>query len=274
MQKLSNWILAERPDVIVELPRLLVGEDTLVSAMVLRAWTGIEVARQFEWETAKQAFDDWRLVFETRGVLVMQMQLGAELRGFALHDQLAPLIAVNTGENYQARSFTLFHELCHLSLGETSACSNAIPRGSTEFNVERWCEEVAGNALIPRTALEVVAAEIKHRGVGEIELIRGVANRFKVSLRAAAIALIRLGAIAPSVYDEVAQQARISDREKGFARGRGQKAPERRRSELGVRTLSLVFDAMKANALSERDARDYLRLDGTEIDELASQFAV
>jgi Zn-dependent peptidase ImmA (M78 family)/transcriptional regulator with XRE-family HTH domain len=274
MQKLSSWILSDRPDAEVLLPRAQAGSDPVAIGRELRAWTGIEVARQFEWEGAKQAFDDWRLVFESRGILVMQLQLGSDLRGLALQDKVAPVIAVNTGENYQARCFTMFHELAHLSAGEDSACSDEGFRRGAPFNVERWCEEVASACLMPPEALATYATESSLDGMESTDLVKRVAAKFKVSLRASAVALIRSDFIPPSTYSDIEAQAPVSDRDKGFARGKGQRAPDRRRSELGVRTLSIFFDALRSKALSERDAREYLRLDGTEIEELSSQFVV
>ena len=271
LQRLMRWIMLARDQAGPKLPNIH-GLLPSTAGEALRDWTGVTLAIQLGWETAKQAFDAWRLAVESRGLTVLQLQLGSEgLRGFSLLDEIAPLIAVNTGENYQARSFTLFHELAHLASGTESVCLNRIRPGSrASVDLERWCEEVASACLLPRQA---VTAAVGANGEfeGDVERIHRLADLFKVSLRAAAVALIRLSLVDRNTYATIEQEAPLSDREKGFARGTGQRAPQRRQSELGNRALTLVFSALRDDLLTERDARDYLRLDGSEISDLSEQ---
>ncbi|HXH20428.1 MAG TPA: ImmA/IrrE family metallo-endopeptidase [Dehalococcoidia bacterium] len=218
------------------------------------------------WNDAKQAFETWRATLESLGVFVFQLQLGKGIRGFSMFDDLAPLIAVNTAENYQARSFTIFHELAHLGSRTDSACLES----TGTRRLERWCEETASATLMPLTAIHDFVRS--QASVSEdVDLVKKAASTFKVSLRAAAVALIRGGYLDQSVYEDIEESAPITDRLKGFGRGRGQRAPERRKAEVGPRPLRLVFKAFESHLLTERDLRDYLRLDGAELDELARQ---
>lgn len=272
MQRLAHSLLASQASAGPQLPRRESGTDSSEAGRMLREWIGVQVQPQLDWTTAKQAFDEWRLALETKGVLVLQLQLGKGLRGFSLWDELAPLVAVNTADNYQARSFTLFHELAHLSSRTESSCAQLPGNTRSDLNNERWCEEVASVALLPPNAIRDIAASSNVRQGNEFDLVSQVANAFKTSLRATALALIREALVDRSIYEEIEERAPISDREKGFARGTPQKAPERRLSEYGTRTLSLVFSALESQRLTERDARDYLRLDGNEVDDLGARF--
>ena len=271
IQALSSWILETQGDSPTEVPRVDLRVPPADAGAALRSWSGVSIDDQVSWDTPKNAFDNWREAFELRGVLVLQLQLGKQgLRGFSLSDARAPLIAVNTAENYQARSFTLFHELAHLASATESVCLD--DSGEDARSTERWCEEVASAAVLPSRALSGSFGRFAPEAEDEFSLVSNLAQHFKTSLRATAIALIRDGLVSREVYDEIEELAPVLDKEKGFARGRagGRKAPEQRLGEMGKKTAGLVLTALSSELLTERDARDYLRLDGPEIDDLTA----
>jgi Zn-dependent peptidase ImmA (M78 family) len=99
-----------------------------------------------------------------------------EFRGFALADDLAPLVFVNGADTKAAQMFTLGHELAHLWLGG-SALSDASPNNEPGVEIERWCNAVAAEVLAP---LDVVRAEFDPAAPLGEERDR-LAKRFKVS---------------------------------------------------------------------------------------------
>ena len=99
-----------------------------------------------------------------------------EFRGFALVDDIAPLIFINGADTKAARMFTLAHELAHVWLGQT-ALSDSQPISVPTNHTESWCNKVAAELLVP---LAVLNEEYREGNELTRELAR-LAGRFKVS---------------------------------------------------------------------------------------------
>jgi Zn-dependent peptidase ImmA (M78 family) len=99
-----------------------------------------------------------------------------EFRGFAISDDLAPLVFINGKDSKSAQMFTLAHELAHIWLGK-SAVSDARPTAIPSHEVEAWCNRVAAEMLVP-----VSLFRNEYRGDAELrDEVRRLAGYFKVS---------------------------------------------------------------------------------------------
>ncbi|MEZ5660431.1 MAG: ImmA/IrrE family metallo-endopeptidase [Burkholderiaceae bacterium] len=119
-----------------------------------------------------------------------------EFRGFALADDLAPLVFINAADSKAAQMFTLAHELAHLWLGE-SGISDPEAGRLAEPGVERWCNAVAAEFLMPLALLRQ-----DYQADAPIpEEIQRLARRFKVSTLVALRRLFDAGFIdQPSLW--------------------------------------------------------------------------
>jgi Zn-dependent peptidase ImmA (M78 family) len=132
---------------------------------------GISLARFRATKNADEAFAYLRERIEASGVYVLLLgNLGSHhtnmpvgvFRGFALADTIAPMIVINDQDARTAWSFTALHELVHLFLGQTG-----ISGESGENTIEQYCNEVAGELLLPASELHQLAPA-KNKSIGAI----------------------------------------------------------------------------------------------------------
>lgn len=179
-----DFAQASREDPVPFVGSLGVATDVEDAAETMRAALGFEVGdRGPTWGEALRRLAEQA---ENAGVLVMVSGVVGnnthrkldpqEFRGFALADPLAPLVFINGADTKAAQIFTLAHELAHVWLGE-SALSDADLRSAPSDGVERWCNRVAAELLVPLGALRS-EFDATSPLTGELDRLAG---RFRVS---------------------------------------------------------------------------------------------
>lgn len=166
---------------------LRIETDVVEAAARLRDVFGFGLARRVEFSTWTAALDGLREHAEDVGVLVMINGVVAsnthrrlnpdEFRGFALVDELAPLVFINGADTKAAQIFTLAHELAHVALGESAISKPDLGSLDEGGETERWCNRVAAELLVPLGSL---TEEYESRTDISIELAR-LAKYYKVS---------------------------------------------------------------------------------------------
>jgi Zn-dependent peptidase ImmA (M78 family) len=118
-----------------------------------------------------------------------------EFRGFALVDDLAPLIFVNGADSKAAQLFTLAHELVHVASGR-SALDDPDLATRVANAEERRCNRVAAEFLVPGDALQRVLMPN-----GSIaDACQSVARTFKVSSLVALRRIFDIGRLDWAAY--------------------------------------------------------------------------
>ena len=162
MQLRQSWLREYLLEIDVE-PRIFVGRATLtddpdVVGREMRRILGLDEEWTAQLETWQDAVGALRRAIEKLGVIaVINDFVGnstkrklkvEEFSGFAIADDIAPLIFVNGADASSAQMFTLAHELAHIWLGEDglSGFQNILPGGT---NVEDWCSQAAAELLAP-----------------------------------------------------------------------------------------------------------------------------
>ena len=278
LQSLVSWILKDeghRSEMLTSLPSTPMGDPIADFASALRTWLGVSIDQQLGWTSPAEAFRSWRSALERNGVIVTQRSFGRDsIRGFSLADEWAPLIVVNRSEIPQARSFTLLHELAHLASEPGSSCVLPSDYDGDAKHRERWCDRVASHVLVPR---DVVDSEIRALARGQsltpFALVERAARRFKVSLRAAAVALMDRGHAPPNTFAVVKQHAPVSDyppppTDADQLVGPMETTAVKRLREVGPLALESLIRASKRDRITLHDVFDYLDINSIEFDEL------
>jgi Zn-dependent peptidase ImmA (M78 family)/transcriptional regulator with XRE-family HTH domain len=78
-----------------------------------------------------------------------------EFRGFAICDDIAPLVFINGKDAKAAQIFTLMHELAHLWIGQSGVSDLSLtqPADTPSRSVEKFCNAVAAETLVPHLIL-------------------------------------------------------------------------------------------------------------------------
>ncbi len=197
------------------------GSDVVTVAESMRRTLGFDLAARAACSTWTDALRDFIGQAEAAGVMVMcsgvvlnnnNRRLDPdEFRGFALSDALAPLVFINGADTKAAQMFTLAHELAHLWIGQ-SGVSDATVKDVPDREIERWCNQVAAELLVP---LAVLGPEHQRNVSLDTEIAR-LARRFKVSTLVIMRRLRDAGFLGKAAFSDAfdAEMTRLLAREK------------------------------------------------------------
>ncbi len=162
--------------------------------------------------TVELAFSYLRETIEAVGVYVLLLgNLGSHhtnisvdvFRGFAIADPISPFVVINEQDSRAAWSFTALHEMAHLWLGATGVSGSSI-----EARIERYCNDVAGEILLPTAEIRALAHLARAPFAEVMEAISTFASAGKISRAMVAYKLLRANAISEPTWRQIADQLR------------------------------------------------------------------
>lgn len=246
-------------------PKIQNGDTPDTVAKVVRAWLGTEENLDFyQW---KEKLEEKEIfIFLTSKYKGWSHIDKALFRGLAIYHTSLPIIIINDSDSKKAQSFTLFHELGHL-LRRESAIDDWDDHNQ---KVERWCDELAGNILMPAKPFFAAAYN-----ANDLEIIKQIAKEFKVSTYACLVRLRQLEIIDLTAYlefeallkEEYARiQKKLKESPGGPARNRPQEVLNQyghiyaralfqayHNQEISLHKLSQAFDLKRASYALEVD---------------------
>jgi Zn-dependent peptidase ImmA (M78 family) len=261
VQRIMAWIrglTAEK----AALPDIALSDEVEASAERLRAWLGWSVKNQVGKEnTDTSAAKAFRAALQSRNIIVLHLTLDEDkTRGFSLHHPSAPVIAINTRDVVRARLFSYAHELVHLCLGEDSVCRTSANRG-----IEAFCNKVAAALLMPAAEFRAYARRrFDGEKIATTAQVGSMRNRFRVSLRAAAIRAETLDLATAGLFERVDREAEY----KGggaYQEGQERTKPRIRVDQYGSAFVSSLADAEDRGLLPHAQVLDLLRLSDAEL---------
>ncbi len=243
------------------------------------------VSLQLRKRTPDEFFSDLRSRVEALGVfVVLAGNLGSHhsniservFRGFAISDEIAPFIVINDQDAKAARSFTLIHEFAHILLGASGVSATPVAGSLTNplAIIERFCNDVAGEFLLPEPSLSQIPAQFRDLDIVEA-VVSEISSSRKVSEAMVAYRFWRTGRISTDAYRELA--ARFAARWQRFKlKAKEERRPDQsgpsyytvRKHKLGNALIALVQRTLRANELTHTKAAKMLGVSTSSVEPL------
>lgn len=155
------------------------------------------------------AFDDYRDAVEARGILVFrasgyhgkwQIAKESPILGFALFDELCPVIVVKKQHSDAQLCFTLMHELGHVLLHRASSIDDDHDLHGQQ-GMEREANAFAGHLLVPAAALNQIDDRLQPTHVAEFDAwLKPLRKQLGVSTEELLRRLVDEGRLASEAY--------------------------------------------------------------------------
>lgn len=235
-------------------------EKTVATA--IRNLLGLDHNMQIKFRKPENALSYCVSRLEENGFLIFQATKidPSEMRGLSVAYEIFPIIALNRKDEPSARLFTLFHELVHILTRTSGICNDMASQGQSAYDIELFCNKVAGYALVPEELLKVNSSisSIRQYGLDDT-YISAIARDFAVSKEVIINRLWNIGVITKQAYFDTLN--RYTEEYLAYKRTKkGGFLPPAldKGTQVGKLYAKTVMQAYHAEKISPRDASGYL----------------
>ncbi|MFZ3352802.1 MAG: ImmA/IrrE family metallo-endopeptidase [Xanthobacteraceae bacterium] len=199
-----------------------------------------------------------RRKFEGVGILTFRRNELKKLsiRGICIYADPLPVIVFGS-ESPAAQSFTLAHELAHVSLKE-SGIIGPVRKKSPEN--EKWCDRFAASFLMPRDMVRTIVGPMPNQpadSIGDDDISR-YASIFRVSRHAMLIRLVHLGYVKEDFYWNN-KKSKFDKEEADYKQfGRAEYYGTRYKNILGDLYTGLVLQAWSSGRITNHTAAEFM----------------
>jgi Zn-dependent peptidase ImmA (M78 family) len=187
------------------------------------------------------------------GIYVSEKPLPLEqVRAFSLKRGQKAIIVLSTKDSYQARSFSLMHEVCHILMDRSGLC------GISSYDVKKqewFCNQFSAAFLAPNFLLKKLLETYKDLD-DEAELVSKISRSLNISKAATSIRLAEMGKIKP--VKQLNFEAYAKKKKKDGSKTTGGNYYATTINSAGVMFSKQVFGAVSDGIISSRDAARFL----------------
>lgn len=242
----------------------------------IRDWLGVTIEEQRSWKGEYDSLNGWLLILESKSVLVFQTKDvdREEMLGACMYYQHLPIILLNGKFHPNSKVFTLMHELAHLCLGASGvSAQNSLDSAELEgqyANIERFCNFVAGEVLLPKSFLLEFVKSRGYRNIDDDALLE-ISRTFGVSREVALRRLSHTNMISYGIFQDFL--LKIRDSYKSFFKGNENKnaRPDFHRIVIrdnGFLFTRLVCDAYESSKIGAGEFSSYLDVSNKHTDKI------
>lgn len=249
------------------------------SAQSIRNYLGINKRMQQGFKNSEAAFKYYRNIIELNGVFVFQYPL-SEARGFSLMDKEFPVIVLNSGDTFNGKLFTLFHELCHILFNTGGVFRDFYTEQLKQHpnKIEIFCNQFASEVLLPADELlnDTIVLENKGKEWSD-DSLQSIANVYKVSKEVILRKLLDLGKTTKTFYfnarNRWKKKYEDDKEEKKNKQDGGPTYHITNISHLGKNFVAQVINNFHSGKLSETQVADFLNIKINKIKEYETKIA-
>ncbi|TFF87504.1 MAG: ImmA/IrrE family metallo-endopeptidase [Promethearchaeota archaeon] len=234
----------------------------------IRSFLDISMRQREKWKNQYDAFNEYRDKIEKKGILVFQVS-GIdveEMRGFSISKTPYPVIVINRADSPLARIFSLLHELCHLMLEKGGICT-FDKESEKHYEIEKFCNMIAGATLVPGNELKKIDLVQKHIGkIWEESLLKTLSRTFWASQEVILRRLLIFALTSKTFYMKMRNKWIKSEAVK---KSKGFELPYQKVLNTNPNSfIKIVLNAMYDNKITMADLSNYLDVSLKHLDKI------